>query len=340
MVRLSKKKTFFALCLVSFLISAFVLNRRGVDEVIPLTPPISAASSSAQYKVKTSDSQFLLSLRSTPLIKEAASPKLEDNFCTPSSHSVVFLMRIAKCASTSLVELVNSLSKRNKFMFVFNRSGAYNWKQEEIMQVSEVCSRKLARSQELKEFNVKELVVYARHLYFTDFRSLEYTYITFVRDPVSRVASSYFYYHFSHKPGIRQLIPPQHRGENLLDCVRFNHDGCVANLMTKYFCGHDHFCGSGSPEAVSRAKENMKNKFIVIGVMEMMKSSMDLLRLLLPAVFDGTSDLPELNANDVHHDLTEEEQYMIRIMNMADYQVYYFAIDLLNEQLSHCSITT
>lgn len=332
-----KKSVLFLLCLLSFLLVLRLRNYYSVHNVIN-------SSSSTEYQVNKDVKSVLSSpLNLDPHASSQTPQKLvysEDRKeCAKSTFSVVVLMRIAKCASTSLVEVVNSLSRRNKFIFVFNRSGAYNWNEQEIKTISELCVRELVRVREMREYGFKELVLYARHLYFTSFQSVDYTYITFVREPISRVVSSYSYYHFSRKPGIRQLIPRKYRGETLLDCVRFNHDGCTSNLMTKYFCGHDKFCSSGSGEAVAKAKENMKRKFIVIGVVEMMKPSMNLLKLRIPDVFEGADDyLPESNIGESHLNITEEEHHMIRIMNFADLEVYHFAIELLHKQLTSCGL--
>lgn len=269
-------------------------------------------------------------------IRQAASD------CAAQRPAYLFVIRIAKCASTSVVELLRGLSREKGFPFVFHGSGAYNWGQREVESVESVCRSR--RHWHNRGRAVTDTVVYSRHFYYTPFPGLgsSVQYITFVREPVARVVSSYFYYHFSSKPRLQGLVAPEHRQEGLLQCVALNHEGCTANLMTKYFCGHEHFCGLGSPAALQQAKFNLQHHFLVVGVVEEMEASLHLLALFLPGIFGGrgTSAVPQSNQNEHLAEVSEQERQAVAEHNMADIELYAFALAELKGKLKQCHVNT
>lgn len=260
--------------------------------------------------------------------------------CAPQRPAYLFVIRIAKCASTSIVEVLRGLSREKGFPFIFHSSGAYNWGQREVESVESVCRSRRRGVNGGRA--VVDTVVYSRHFYYTPFPGLgsSVRYITFVREPVARVVSSYFYYHFSSKPGIRSLVPAEHRQEDLVECVVLNHEGCTANLMTKYFCGHEPFCSSGSPAALQQAKLNLQHHFLVVGAVEEMETSLHLLALLLPDIFgnQGVVTLPVSNQNEHLAEVSEEERQAIAQHNKADIELYAFALAQLKGKLEHCLV--
>ena len=266
--------------------------------------------------------------------------------CAARRPDYLFVVRIAKCASTSIVTLLQGLSRERGFPYIFHGSGAYNWDQREVESVENVCrSRRYKQSAGSRGRAVADTVVYIRHFYYTPFPRLGSSvwYITFVREPVARVVSSYFYYHFSSKPRLRGLVPPDRRQEGLVQCVQQNHEGCTANLMTKYFCGHEQFCASGSPTALQQAKYNLQRHFLVVGVVEEMKASLGLLALLLPDIFGSgrsADAMPLSNQNKHFSEVNEQERQIIAEHNMADVELYAFAVRELEVKLKQCHVNS
>ena len=245
-------------------------------------------------------------------------------------------MRLPKCASTSFVDLLRKLSKLSTFHLEFNPSGAYNWKDDEMYSVARQCISRLRLNQN---------IVYARHFYFVDFTSYKikiFSYVTMIRDPIARVVSSYLYYHFSSKKNIQKILNQDHKNESLSTCVRQQHEGCQHNLVTKYFCGHDHWCQNGDKRALETAKNNLKNHFAVVGIMEEMKLSINLMKRILPQFFAaagmGDLTLSSLNKNAKTTSLTEQEKMDIATANSADLELYAYAVELLHHQASSCGI--
>ena len=253
------------------------------------------------------------------------------NSCPTLLSNVLFFMRLPKSASTSFVDLLKALAQRSHFRFQFNPSGAYNWEESEKMKVASFVQHS---SLAVNGF------VYARHFYYVDFSKYQlknHTYVTVLRHPVSRFVSSYLYYHFSSKPHIQAILKPEHRNESLEECLRFQHSGCTHNLMTKYFCGHELFCKTGSEQALAQAKKNLMN-FAVVGIVEEMETSLQVFKSLLPRYFSllDKNSLPRRNRNEHTLSVSENTRDSIARYNSADMQLYEFAKQRLHNVALKC----
>ena len=251
----------------------------------------------------------------------------------------MFFIRLPKCASTSFLYLLQDLEEYSDFYMEFNPSGAYDWKDDEKWSVAWKCLRRLM---------LKKKVVYARHFYFLDFTPFglkNFTYVTVIRNPIDKVLSSYLYYHFSSKRGIQQLVQPEHKNESLSTCLQYEHEGCTHNLITKYFCGHEYWCKLGNEQALKTAKNNLRTNFALVGIMEDMELSMELMRQLLPQFFAVATEnrtrevtLPAMNKNERTVSLSEEERGEIGRANAADVELYEYARRLLHDRARLCNI--
>ena len=257
--------------------------------------------------------------------------RLPDQHCPVARPAVLFFIRIPKCASTSFVELLQRLSKTGAFQLSFNPRGAFNWDESE--------KHRMART-----FAVKNNWVHAEHFYHLDFRTFglhNYTYVAIVREPVSRVISSYLYYHYSSKRHIQNMLNPLYKNESISDCLNNEHGGCEHNLMTKYFCGHEEFCKNGS-RALLYAKQNILAQFAVVGVLERMDVTIKVLKAVLPWYFgslEHTSYVPLANKNEHVMPVTAHVREAIMKVNELDLQLYEYTYNLLFERARVCDIT-
>lgn len=258
--------------------------------------------------------------------------------CKPYNNiQVLFFNRIAKCASTSFVELLQKLSNVGKFDVIFNRQGAYDWTSQEVVILA-------AQISQILEGGTR--IAYAQHFYYTDFSPYlkNYGYVTLVREPVERMISSFNYYHYSTKEYIRKMLPKERRGETLLECVQKEHEGCKHNLMTKYFCGHSQNCSNGSSSALQIAKYNLKNKFIAVGLVENLTLSVQLFQQIMPTFFplmpatELAKLLPYANQNEKTSQPDSQIIKEIETRNQADIKLYQYAKDLFFSKLEACSI--
>lgn len=256
--------------------------------------------------------------------------------CTPFFPNILFFIRIPKCASTSFVELVKNLTSVTKdppFSLHFNPSGAFNWNWQTKKQVENYI--KIHRQ-------THNRLLYVRHFYYVPFGGLtNFTYITIVRDPITRLVSSFLYYHFSSRPHIRAMLKPGHKNESLETCINLSHEGCTPNLMTKYFCGHDSpLCDSGSEGALARAKENIEKHFGVIGFVEKLSKTYFLFKRLYPNYFGNLnireSSIFRRNKNEHSLSLSDRLRRKMEKLNMADMNLYEYLLERFKKQLQQC----
>ncbi len=269
-------------------------------------------------------------MREAKELREVRELRSESFTCEEFDPKAVFVIRIAKCASTSFVQLLKTFSRNSDYDLFFHSSGAFDWDVRTMKQVADMVKTKHKR------------FVYARHFYYIDFRPFNldnFTYVTFVRDPVSRFVSSFLYYHYSSKAHIKSILDPTHKNETLLDCLHKQHEGCAHNLMTKYFCGHHRFCKLGNEKALSLAMENLKKDFAVVGLVEEMELSLKLLVKTIPLYFGKlTTEVGIVNKNEHQTELTSIEVETIRTANSADIKLYEYARKLLQSKAVACGL--
>lgn len=230
------------------------------------------------------------------------------------------------------MSLLRTLSSQQRFELLFNPSGAYNWNQKEPESVAHQLSIR------------GKPTIYARHFYYVDFREYglqNYSYVTVIRDPLSRFVSSYLYYHFSSKPHIQSMLKLEHRNESIAQCIARKHNGCSHNLLTKYFCGHAAYCSKGTTKALRAAKKNMKENFIIVGILEKMEKTLGVLKKVLPLYFSLMTEsiFPIVNKNEHSKILTAAEREAIQNANLADIELYRYSEQLLREKALACHIT-
>ena len=254
--------------------------------------------------------------------------------CKSIDPNVMFFVRIPKCASTAFVDFLRVLGKHGQFEFFFHSSGAYDWDRVNMRKVAD-----FVRSKKGRRF------VYARHFYYVDFHQfglLQYTFVSIIREPVSRFKSSFLYYHYSSKQHINAILDHRHSGETLLSCIEHHHEGCAHNWMTKYFCGHERFCKLGNEQALEYAKENLRKEFAVVLILEEIELSFKVLKTILPNYFSQVDPLkfklPRINENKKSLNLTTEETQAIRRVNTADLELYNYAKELLHKQARACGL--
>ena len=259
--------------------------------------------------------------------------------CTKKRDNIVFVIRIPKCASTSFVNLLKRLSNQGYFHMSFNPSGAFDWDSSARLKVANQVKAEILQSHTLN-------FIYARHFYYVNFATYglkNFTYVTIIREPVSRFVSSYLYYHFSSKQHIQAILNWKHKNESIKTCLDFGHEGCQCNLMTKYFCGHEPFCKEGSMETLQRAKDNIEMHFKVVGIMEDMTLTYKLLKYLLPSYFQSLNPESDAqkkqNKNEHVADIPLSLRVEIEERNKYDVLLYYYIRERLYFQANACSIT-
>ena len=81
------------------------------------------------------------------------------------------------------------------------------------------------------------------------------------------------------------------RSMSIDECVSKNHTECLnpwSNLIP-YFCGHSNLCMTRNETALHYAKLNVKNKYLAVGLVEDMESSLKLFEHVLPSYFSNST---------------------------------------------------
>ena len=156
---------------------------------------------------------------------------------------------------------------------------------------------------------------YVKHLNFLDLQEFNMTnpiYINFVRDPVDRVISWYYYKrapwhlikqdHDTNETRLHRNVPPiDELKRTFEECVLQRHNECVyypgQGIYTDryggshysqiaFFCGNDMLCDKfESQEALTMAKENVEKYYAVVGVLEQLDKSLEVLENYVPRYF-------------------------------------------------------
>lgn len=251
--------------------------------------------------------------------------------CRVAHPQVLLFIRMPKCASTSFMSLFRSLAKPLSFQLHFDPSGAYDWKDSTIKKEAQL----------IKSKSQKQKLLYAKHFYYTDFERYgltNYTYLTVMREPMTRFVSSYLYYHYSSKSYIQRMLKPRYKNESLLECISRGLNGCAHNWLTKYFCGHQRVCRSGNRTALTMAKANMKLHFAAVGIVENVDLTLKVFAKVVPGYVAWSNDLPQSNKNEQSMHLSAEEDEAVRRANAADIELYAYARELLQATVTSCHI--
>jgi hypothetical protein len=209
-------------------------------------------------------------------------------------------------------------------------------------------------------------VLYDSHVRFLDFHEQgkpQPLYINLLREPVARAVSSYYYGFLStDRPADsveqRQKIRGSQKDLDINECLALpKHNRTCGfrradmNLMASFFCGHDEVCRClhsntvCSPatrrQAFLLAKSNLRLRYTVVGILEYMEESLELLEAKMPQLFGGLTDFKIPRVRAVTHPgyvkPTLETQRKLAEEELAlDVELYQYAVQLFNTTYQAC----
>ncbi|XP_030644372.1 uronyl 2-sulfotransferase [Chanos chanos] len=211
---------------------------------------------------------------------ESLAPK-----ALPFPSQVVY-NRVGKCGSRTIVLLLRILAERHQFTLI--SSEIHNktrlTKHEQVNLMKNISS-------------IPQPFLYTRHVHylnFTRFRIDQPVYINIIRDPINRFLSNYFFRRFGDWRGEENHLvrtPGMKDDERYLDintCILENYPECSNPRLfyiIPYFCGQHPQCREPSLWALERAKENVLEHYLLVGVLEELEDVLLLLERLLPHFF-------------------------------------------------------
>ncbi|CAH0554605.1 unnamed protein product [Brassicogethes aeneus] len=194
------------------------------------------------------------------------------------SKNFLFFNHVPKCGSEVLILLLQKMQGFNNFRHVRLKGGSKRklnrLQQEEL--VEEFYD--ILRKQPVR-------LSFDRHTYFVNFTSFDKqspTYINLIRDPIDKIVS--------RSPGKNGKGSNEYYYKCLMkkkgDCNFKN--GLSYDLSIPYFCGQDSRCMILNNDwALKTAKENVQRYFEVVGVLEELNSTLEVLENKLPNFFKG-----------------------------------------------------
>ncbi|XP_047475129.1 heparan sulfate 2-O-sulfotransferase 1-like isoform X2 [Penaeus chinensis] len=230
---------------------------------------------------------------------------------TPEHTRLLIYNRVPKCGSTTTFKILNTLRKLNKFRH--RNSEIYH---TEWLTVEE----RTRLLQGLYKFTSKYPRSFDRHLfYFNATRSLK-----------------------------QKKRPPESWFNMQLDeCAATGHPECRPSpgdnmtLQLTFFCGHHPTCRQvGSRWALNQAKYHLENYYSVVGVLEELSLSLQVLQHYLPRFFNNVGAL-ELGSGHVvlnerpreyKPTVTNATKGMLRSIFKEDLELYQFARQRLHLQ--------
>ncbi|KAK6295527.1 hypothetical protein J4Q44_G00347530 [Coregonus suidteri] len=200
--------------------------------------------------------------------------------------SQVVYNRVGKCGSRTVVILLRLLAERHQFNLIssdiHNKTRLTKHEQVDLM-------RNIS--------NIPQPFLYTRHVHFlnfTRFRIEQPVYINIIRDPISRFLSNYFFRRFGDWRGEQNHLirtPGMKDDERYLDinvCILENYPECSNPRLfyiIPYFCGQHPQCREPGVWALERAKQNVLENFLIVGILEELEDVLLLLERLLPHYF-------------------------------------------------------
>ncbi|XP_017555189.1 uronyl 2-sulfotransferase isoform X1 [Pygocentrus nattereri] len=206
--------------------------------------------------------------------------------------SKVVYNRVGKCGSRTIVLLLRILAERNQFTLIssdiHNKTRLSKHEQMDLM---------------INISTVPQPFLYTRHVHFlnfTRFRIDEPVYINIVRDPINRFLSNYFFRRFGDWRGEENHVvrtPGMKDDERYLDintCILESYPECSNPRLfyiIPYFCGQHPQCREPSLWALQKAKENVLEHYLLVGVLEELEDVLLLLERLLPHFFSDVLNI-------------------------------------------------
>ncbi|XP_072360965.1 uronyl 2-sulfotransferase a isoform X4 [Scyliorhinus torazame] len=208
----------------------------------------------------------------------------------PPFPSQLVYNRVGKCGSRTVVQLLRVLTEKNHFNLI--NSDIHN-------------KTRLNRIEQVELMNNISLgdqpYLYTRHVHFLNFTRFglqQPVYINIIRDPINRFVSNYFFRRFGdwRSEQNHQIRTPGMKDEerylDINDCILENYAECNnprVFYIIPYFCGQHPKCRDPGEWALQKAKENLNENYLLVGILEELEDVLLLLERLLPHYFKDAS---------------------------------------------------
>jgi len=253
---------------------------------------------------------------------------------TETFMSRVVYNRVGKCGSRTVQNILKVVAEKNLYNFYISPV-SNDTRPKTIDLIKEV---KLIDS-------IPSPMLYSRHIHYVSFSKYgaeKPIYINIVRDPIERFSSNYHFKRFGDQIESRgrQVLQENQLLMDVNECILNNHTECMpARLwyIIPYFCGQAAFCRIPSVEALRRAKLNVMENYLVVGILEDFESTLRVFEKMLPRHFEGSLEVyrqmqldpNKKNTSTVGKKKINSAAYKVLRKRMElDYEFYYFIVGL------------
>jgi hypothetical protein len=187
--------------------------------------------------------------------------------------------------------------------------------------------------QKLNEWPANRLAkmqVLKGHMPFGIHRKLPqpFTYITFLRDPVERVISAYYF-------AKNYLLHPMHRWISKLTLEEYVRLSPNHNVQTKYLSGRDfigdYHAGDCTEEMLAMAKENLVRHFSLVGLTERFDEGLAILKIIFGWQISKYAKFNVTKTRLKKTSLPASTEELIKERNRFDVALYDFGVPIFNE---------
>jgi hypothetical protein len=160
----------------------------------------------------------------------------------------------------------------------------------------------------------------------------DFQYVTFMREPVERVLSAYFYNKGNQSSDVYDAI--NENNLNIEEYLDRNIEPWSNNAMTKHFagCSLEEFKMECTEELFLKAKSNLLNCCIAVGLTEEFDKSLLVLKSVLnwsPPKYERKNITPVKKSKQ---EIDEQTIDRIKSINKYDVQLYRLGVELFSKQ--------
>lgn len=242
---------------------------------------------------------------------------------TENKNLTVYFLHLRKTAGTSLNKIISASSNAPPILSTdsFRDYLSYSFSNKENSPGNLIVRTHSYYGIHAMNFN---------HLFNPD----KYTYITILRDPIERAISYYFYV---RRDRPKKYEHPASKFARQVDIKEFYQYSKRDNEQTRILSGYpSKFFDRCNSWLLERAKSNLMKHFSVVGVTERFDETV----ALINRKFDWNLDLnvPRAKVNKARpkkEELSKETINYIQNCHQFDTEIYQFARQIFEEQLSH-----
>lgn len=282
---LQGKWTYFFISLTLVLITIFVFYNHIQSDISRLdNARKKLAITVAQLQLHNGKEQ--IKMLTNPTISEWQ----EDYSIADSMDNMVIIYnRVPKTGSTSFMGVAYDLCGHNKFHVLHINTT----KNSHVLSLSDQA--RIVHN--ITSWRLKKPAIYHGHMAFLDFQKFGTNerpiYINLIRKPLDRFIS--YYYFLRYGDNFRPHVVRRRQGNKMTfdECVEKEEKECNPEnlwLQIPFFCGHASECWiPGSKWALSQAKQNLIEHYLLVGVTEEIQDFISLLEVTLPRFFKGAT---------------------------------------------------